>query len=882
MAHLIALAVATGLTTLPVRSAEEWAADLGSRQFAARERATAALWRLGEPARPVLTTATQSADPEAVRRAADLLDRFDWGLYADTPPAVQSQISRFRTGVPTDQLDALTGLIRADALPSVRRLLSRSHPAEVRRHLAAGLVTLLRREVPLLIVAGDRDRAGERLALHAFSNDPEGLLDLTLYESLRGKPEPTAPGSPLLDLFRLRARGDVAAAVTAAAAFPGYQDVLLEDAGDWVTLAGRPIREASSLDGLRVFRLRQAGRTADADTILAQQPDQPLGPPQRSAHQLDEATLALVLNDRVPAAVDRLTRLRAAPHLLADWLSAQLRVGDALKLVSGRAGGSDPFARGLYATRRGRLLAQLGRQDEATSAFEAAARDAQAVERENRFWRRDSGYPLEQLVKAEVRAGRHDLACVHLGAAIDADRIERRSAVDRSNVFEAIFETDAEVGAALLGFLTGDNKPSGEGLMRARALLAGKGTEADVTRVIQARKPDPVREPDRAMVASQTLAAVLRAAGRGDDAVKALAAVADVLPPVGDEPPPTRDDGRPAGPKSWVYHTDERSRFWVEYGDALTDLGRHAEAAERLFQGWKRFPDNPTLLFLSGKALTTAGRAAEGKSRMDAAHWVALGCPGPRGRFLEELSARGLTAEANRERLLAVRAGWVGGLGVGNVWNQAAKAAARAGDYPAAIHLHRRQLHFVLKTEGVYFTDGAAYLTVPQTVAAVEARRLLATGNPAGAVAVAEKSLTALPGNVDFVITLVAGLDKAGRRADADKLFRRAWDALGAVIAAHSETAWARAEAAWLAAGCRRELDAAHEFASWSTNHDPTGVLGRRALAEVRFRKGDRDGAVAVTAALVAEDRLSRLHRRQLERYRTAGFDAPPLDAEDD
>ncbi len=883
VSYLIALALAAGLTAAPQRSPEQLAADLGSPVFAVRESAGMALWRLGDGARPALEAAAKSADAEAVRRAAVILDRFDWGLFADTPPAVRDLVRTFQGGVPAGQHAALAGLIRADALPTVRRLLVRRYSPDERRDLSAFLVTFLRREVPPLVVAGDRDRAGERLALHAFGDDPEGLLDLTLFEHLRGKPEPTAPASARLAMFRHRAGGNLPAAVAAADGFPGYRDLLLEDAGDWATLADRPVFRANSGDGLKAFRLRLAGRAADADALLAEQPGLPVGPPRMSANQLDEPTLALVLNDRVPAAVARLGRQKSAPHLLADWLAAQLRFADALKLVAdGGPDGeiNDPFFRGLYGTRRGRLLSQLGRRAEATAAFEAANQDARAVERETRVWRPDSGYPLEQLIRAEVRAGRFDLACAHLGAAVDDDRerVKRRPVVGkRPGAFEALFEADAEVGEALLG-LVAPVTPAGDGLTRVRALLAGKGDPDDVDAVAAAKRPVPKREADRAMVAGQAVAAALRAADRGAEAVAVLGAVADALPPADDAPPPLKADGRPAGPRSWVYHTDERARFWVEFGDALTALGRHADAADRLFQGWQRFPDNPTLLFLSGRALAKAGRAADGQERMRVAHWVALGNPGPRGRFLEELTARGLVAEADYERPLAVRAGWVGGPGVGNVWNQAAKAASLSGDFPAAAHLHRRQLHFVLKTETVYFMDGSAYLTVPQGVAAAEARGLLAAGKLDAAVAAADASLAVLPGNTDLAVTLVTGLDKAGRRADADRLFRRAWDALRAVVAAHPETAWGRAEAAWLAAGCRRELDAAHEYATWAVEHDPDGVLPRKALAEVRFRRGDRAGAVAVMTGLAADDRLSHVYRRQLDRYRTASPDAPPPD----
>lgn len=66
-------------------TAADLTADLGHPLFARRETASKRLWELGEPARPALVKAAAGDDPEAARRAKVVLDRFDWGLYPDTP-----------------------------------------------------------------------------------------------------------------------------------------------------------------------------------------------------------------------------------------------------------------------------------------------------------------------------------------------------------------------------------------------------------------------------------------------------------------------------------------------------------------------------------------------------------------------------------------------------------------------------------------------------------------------------------------------------------------------------------------------------------------------------------------------------------------------------
>src|SRR5439155_7375487 len=96
-----------------------------------------------------------------------------------------------------------------------------------------------------------------------------------------------------------------------------------------------------------------------------------------------------------------------------------------------------------------------------------------------------------------------------------------------------------------------------------------------------------------------------------------------------------------AGPRSWAFGTSDSSGPWVELVDFLYDRGRFADAAGKAEEGWRKFPDRPLLLFLSGKAKVKAGDGAEGRRRIDLSHWVSLGNERVRGKFLDELVRRG-------------------------------------------------------------------------------------------------------------------------------------------------------------------------------------------------------------------------------------------------
>lgn len=893
---------------------EQLVKDLGSPVFILREKATKALWQLGEKARPALEAAAKGTDAEVAQRAREVLDKFDAGIFADTPPAVLREIREFRSGLLEKQHSAVVALASlGDAgVQALRLLLTKETHPESRDGLFETLAVVLRAEVPKLIAAGQLDRAEAALALNTLGPSDAGLMDYALFVHLRGRsssatselertsrePSPAGRAAAKALVFILRAAGERDRAKAAAAALakadvtfhPTYES-LLEDLGAWNELADRIGDRVNSRDGLRMFRLRMAGRTKEADELAASQKGD-FAADVAPVSGVDSATLALLLNDRPLDGIDRLRAHHNAPHILADALAARMEFNEALGLVAGSPKAAEAFGddlaalRQLYATRRGRLLWQLGKRDAAAQVFTQAFEQVRDVV--------DATSPaLTQLVGAEVRAGRIDLACEHFGAALvpkDPGQF-RPMPSSRQDAFEVLFERDADAAQYWWAVLRGRKTTEAPGatMKRVRALLTGTAPADELDAAVKlARGKESIEGSLDAERKALAVAAALRAAGRVKEAAAELAELADDIrrPDRGghyfrrDEEQDARRYGR--GSRSWVFGTDERFRFWVELADLLGELGRHREAADYLGFGTKYFPDNPVLYFLSGKALVKAGDEQEGRRWVDLSHWVSLGNARMRGRFLEELVTRGYAADARRERELVYDTGWVSELNIGNVWNQVGRASVLLKDYDAAAAANRRAIHYLLRTPGVTYVEGHAYLTVPQSVRAFEARGLLAAGKVEEAVARAKQCLAVMPGNSDLVIGMVPELDKRGRSKEADELFRLAWDAYGRVIRDNPESAWARYSAAWLAAGCRRELDKATELAAKAAELEPGTRSYREAVAEVSFRRGDREKAVALMTELAAADRRSFHYKRQLERYKTADAASPLPEGSDD
>ena len=74
----------------------------------------------------------------------------------------------------------------------------------------------------------------------------------------------------------------------------------------------------------------------------------------------------------------------------------------------------------------------------------------------------------------------------------------------------------------------------------------------------------------------------------------------------------------------------------MRLGDLDADKKEWDKAAEHYSQAWDKDHGQPLALYLSGWALTQAGKDKEGKKRMEQSHWMPLGDGEVRLAFLRE------------------------------------------------------------------------------------------------------------------------------------------------------------------------------------------------------------------------------------------------------
>lgn len=880
--------------------------ELSDPDFRMREAATRELWKLGEKARPALEKTVKEGTPEAVERAEGILAKFEWGIMPDTPKDVLAHIQAFRDGTTAQRESAVLKL--ADGGPAghfaLRLLLSKdvpdvpqAPPGSARRQLFTVVGKAIAVRAPLLLFDGKTEEAENLLEMNLLGPSEDHVRDYVLFMAARGrttvavdklmalrKQSPDAVGVALALVYAYRAAGEGEKArtllrelATGEPVLEDRYDNLLVDLGKWAELVDRPARNPNSAEGLKAFRLRQAGKPDEADAILKELMNS--DSTYSRGFSVEPAAVGLFVNGRTADGVSRLKATESAPHIASDIHTARLEYGPALDLI--KAGladdngtvqdGEDGHVRRtlqtLYKLKRARLLAQLGERDSAAQLF-AALEDVAD--------RSDRGVQTE-LVRTALRSGFPDIAAGFLGK-MQARWDESGGGITTTvyDPFESLFDADADAARfwwKVVRFTNPKGDPSDH--MRAvRDLMTGKLKPDAVAGWLKSADEYAAKseQTDHMTPASSeavrqalALAAVHRAAGDTKSAVAVLEAFAD-----------RGEHKRTDSSRAWVFGLDETFRIWIDLGDWLGELGRHAEAAKRLEQGWRLHPNNAVLLYLSGKALVAARNEKEGKRRMELAHTVPLGSPQLRGRFLEELVSRGEKDDMRVELARIGECAWgVDNNTSGNVWNQVGRAGVVLKEYAAAAAAQRKSMHFVLKTSNIVYVEGYAYANVPALVRGLDARQLATDGKVKEAVQAAEEALMIVPTHVETLHGLVTILDKRGEPAAADRLFTSAWERYSTAIKGHPKSAWLKYQAAWLAVGCRREKETALKYAAEAVADDPEHRGYRETLAEAHFRNGERDKATEVMTKLAADDRRNWHYKRQLERYKSAPFDAP-------
>ena len=77
---------------------KKWIDELGDADFTTRENAHKNLWKTGSDAEEQLKVALKGNDAEIRKRSLELLEKFKWGIYHDSPIAIIDLIQAYQSG----------------------------------------------------------------------------------------------------------------------------------------------------------------------------------------------------------------------------------------------------------------------------------------------------------------------------------------------------------------------------------------------------------------------------------------------------------------------------------------------------------------------------------------------------------------------------------------------------------------------------------------------------------------------------------------------------------------------------------------------------------------------------------------------------------------
>jgi tetratricopeptide (TPR) repeat protein len=851
-------------TTRPATPADvaRAVAQLGDGDYLVRQQASSFLWQAGKSAEPALRDALQSADAEVVSRAQAILDKFDYGLYPDTPPQVVETIEEYRSGDANARLRAIhnlgqmggpTGPAALQALAAIdKRETDPNLRANIEHELAAGAATL----APVLIARGELVPAQALLETAAAAGDGGALRAWSAYlllrqelprriEALRAIAHPSPVHLRQL-AYLCRAAGDLPAAIGYAeqAGDPALAHDLRFEACDWKALAAAADPAGSNAEavGFAVVFQHLAGQEAASAATFDHLCDL-----LKTADNNDPSALvkALLLHDRHREAIDTLIAHKGYATAF-DLLAYQHHFAEALALVDKAIEEQDAQAFELQ-LKRAQLLYRLGEVERARQLV------GQML---------DTGAPpgpddqraanTQALIKAAAQLGLTDRALAATAAAVEAAPDAQR--------------TDAQ---------------------DARQALFSGGGFASEQWYIFLRNEFPQDS------VAQTLAR-LRALGSGEPAV-------------------LQDLSRRARQSVQGFHDDdlqEDNKWWLQIAETSWRAGEHGPAlamAERLLRvhpttataillaGWyrqdKQFDRgaqtfatsaaDPVSLCLAACFQHLAGKTAESTRLLEQASLAALADEEARARMADVLHAYGLPEAAGAQRDLILRLGDVESSQREAIAHfYAARRARDRGEFAHAADLVEHRLGCLRGTTMMRQTEG--YLDMTVAVHLAHARADLAAGRADSALVHARAALDANPTDVDVAIELDPLFRRANRADAAEQLFVRARDVCEQTLKTYPHSAQDHNALAWLLARLRRQPDSALDHARQAVALEPKLPGYRDTLAEALFQHGDRAEAIREMQTCIAQDPDSPYFRGQLQRFQAGDPKTDPPDPEAD
>ena len=165
---------------------KKWIDELGDADFTTRENAHKNLWKAGSDAEEQLKVALKGDDAEIRKRSLELLEKFKWGIYHDSPIAIIDLIQAYQSGTLQDKEKSIAKLIEMGGLgvKSVIKIINAEEQEEVRNSVLSYASKSVSKVIPYLIEKNEFKFLDQILQM-MLENRAEGVFsNYTVYAIL--------------------------------------------------------------------------------------------------------------------------------------------------------------------------------------------------------------------------------------------------------------------------------------------------------------------------------------------------------------------------------------------------------------------------------------------------------------------------------------------------------------------------------------------------------------------------------------------------------------------------------------------------------------------------------------------------------------------------
>jgi tetratricopeptide (TPR) repeat protein len=834
---------------------KEAIAQLSDEDWEVREKATQTLWAIGKPAEGALKEALKSVDPEDRMRANYLLENFKYGITLDTPEDIVKLIQTYRSGNEQAKMEVVGQLLGRHINSVLYNLINAEENPPIRQMILERFSTQIADFVPLFLSMGDTAAAEDALEKGLERDSDENIKYYCAYYLSRGKIEEKINflktkfdssrnikiAKAIAYLYRAKGDWEKADAFALESGDENLRLTILREGGNWKKLA--ELQSAQPFDennigqlGYRAALHRLAGNTEEfkkiIDRIVKLAP--PMEEDDTSIHYRAEA---LILNGCFAEAM-KLYQDNKAYEALFDFYISQLRFKEAFELVKKAVEDKLPDS---YKLESNMIITiySLGDQKRALELM-AGLRD--------KYKNATDIKVIDALIESELSLGRKDEA---LQLCMDNIGYYGENPYPVFRVFPGWKLGNVRAWYAFLRQKFPDEAVK-KTIERLNEIDGQKANKEDL------RGLCGQMEQMSSNCESSTRLEWLQSAGQSYFKLGATDSALACF--------------------EEVYHESGSNYYTTAFiADLLAREKLWKQAARYYHRAWDLNQSNYQYLWQEGYALVQSGEKEKGEKLMKDVCSSPVLSNEARYILVFSLNEHGLEDEAERQQQFILQTGGQGFWGFNYAFAVLAEKAAARKDFGRAVLLCEQYLLNELSDSGTvlspkYFIFQRFFHTKNQILKSLLLDKKREIKDVMKEV---EVCISIMPGNLDLPLAVVPELEKLGYKKEADEVFYSVFNHIENVLKDYPGSTEYLNQLAWLCARTHRELDKALAYALKAAELKPDNVAYLDTLAEVYFRKGDKDKAIELEKKCIGLAPEMSFFKEQLER-----FQSPPDEPE--